>query len=129
MIKELNGPIVEDPLYVRTNEKSVNKSSTGSGVVHLIRDFCPSIDLLKVMLVNPLSIGALDLDVYKSTRRVPDGDFRCPIQWDTAEREAVFNPSSYLHFDGLRASDAEAEPGWHDGFEIGWVGKERKNLL
>ena len=107
----------------------MSKKIKRHGITNHVARQRAAIARLEGMLVNPLTVGAANLLVHETVRRLPDFDVRAPAHWHAPHAQPVVNLCSRAHRDRQRSDDVKIQPRRCEGVEVRGVGKKRKQFL
>lgn len=121
--------IRKDSFQVRFHEQPVNHPSTGNGIVDMIANQRSTILLFKCVGVTPQPIGAPELSIDESYRRLPVADFRPPLNRDPVQPQPVIDQRPRKHLDGPRSLNLKMQPRWSDVLQSVSVREESKHFI
>jgi len=123
------GAVVEDAADVGGDEEGIDDGAAEDGVVDVVGDFGAAVLGDEAVFVAPEAIGAAELFVDETVRRVPGGDFAFPGDGDAVDAEFVADVRAGFHHDGIGSDDLEFEEWRSEKLEIVGVGEEGEDFV
>ena len=93
-------PILENSFDITANKEPVNQCPASWAIADAIQTERASVALLESMGVMPQCVGAAQLQVHESMRRIPFGDFCSPADGQAMHPNPVVNERAGPHCDG-----------------------------
>ena len=84
---------------------------------------------LKGVFMNPLKVGAANLLIHKTIRRLPEIDPGAPTQRQAVYAQAVVNERPLAHLNRRLGNNPKIQPRRREGVEVCSVGEERKQFI
>ena len=111
------------------DEECVDQCAADGSVVYGVLASCAAKVLDEVVLVNPLAVGAAELLIDETMRRIPDGDSAAPTNGNAVDFQAIVNLGALLDVNGRRREDVKLQRSWSDFLEIPGVGEKREDFV